>query len=101
MSDIVVSTSSFDLENNPGIGRLRGAGLSITSNPFGRKLTEVEIGDLLTDSVVGLLAGVEPLTAQVIANAKGLTVISRCGVGLDNVDISAAGKRNHPRTLRP
>lgn len=92
MTDIIISTSSFNLEDNPGIDRLRTAGLSITTNPFGRKLTEIEIGDLLTDSVVGLLAGVEPLTAKVIAQANGLAVISRCGVGLDNVDQAAASE---------
>ncbi len=94
MTDIIISTSSFNLDDNAGIGRLRAAGLSIATNPFGRKLTEVEIGDLMTDSVVGLLAGVEPLTAQVIANAKGLAVISRLGVGLDNVDQDAAREGN-------
>ncbi len=93
MNDIVISTSSFDLDDNPGIDQLRAAGLSIGTNPFGRKLTEAEIGDLLTESVVGLLAGVEPLTANVIANAKGLAVISRCGVGMDSVDQSAAKER--------
>jgi len=94
MTDILISTSSFNLDDNPGIEQLRAAGLSIATNPFGRKLTEVEIGDLLTDSVVGLLAGVEPLTGQVIANAKGLAVISRLGVGLDNVDQAAAKESN-------
>jgi len=90
MSEIVVSTSSFDLDNNPSIDQLRAAGLTVTGNPFGRKLTEGEISDLLHDSVVGLLAGVEPLTASVISGAKSLAVISRCGVGLDNVDQAAA-----------
>ena len=94
MSEVVISTSSFDVENNPGIDLLRAAGLQIATNPFGRKLTEAEISKLLTDSVVGLLAGVEPLTAQVISNAKNLRVISRCGVGLDNVDQDAARERD-------
>jgi len=93
MPEIVISTSSFDLDNNPGIDLLREAGLSIATNPFQRKLTEAEISTLLTDSVVGLLAGVEPLTAQVISGARGLRVISRCGVGLDNVDQAAARDR--------
>jgi len=94
MSDIVISTSSFDVENNPGIDLLRSAGLQIATNPFGRKLTETEISSLLDDSVVGLLAGVEPLTAQVIRGARSLRVISRCGVGLDNVDQAAAGDQD-------
>jgi D-3-phosphoglycerate dehydrogenase len=95
-SRVVISSSSFKLENNPGIELLRGAGLEITTNPFGRKLTETEIDDLLDVPVVGLLAGVEPLTAEVIANAAGLRVISRLGVGLDNVDLEAAKRREIP-----
>jgi len=94
MTEIVISTSSFDLDDNPAIERLQAAGLGITTNPFGRKLTEAEIGSLLTDSVVGLLAGVEPLTAKVISAAGNLRVISRCGVGLDNVDQDAARDRD-------
>jgi len=94
MTDIIISTSSFNVDDNPGIDRLRAAGLSIATNPFGRKLTEAEIGELLTDSVIGLLAGVEPLTAQVLSNARGLAVISRLGVGLDSVDQAAAAKCN-------
>jgi len=93
MSDVVISTSSFDVDNNPAIDSLRAAGLQVTTNPFGRKLTEDEISALLGDSVVGLLAGVEPLTARVISGAQGLRVISRCGVGLDNVDQAAASAR--------
>lgn len=94
MSEIVISTSSFDVDNNAGIVLLRSAGLQVSTNPFGRKLTENEISGLLSDSVVGLLAGVEPLTAQVISGAQSLRVISRCGVGLDNVDQVAAQDRN-------
>lgn len=94
MTEIVISTSSFDLDDNPAIGKLQAAGLRIRTNPFHRRLTEAEIGDLLTDDVVGLLAGVEPLTARVIANAGNLRVISRCGVGLDNVDQDQARERS-------
>ena len=90
MNEIIISTSSFDTDNNQAIHSLRSAGLKISTNPFGRKLTEAEISGLLTDSVVGLLAGVEPLTTQVISGARSLRVISRCGVGLDNVDLEAA-----------
>jgi D-3-phosphoglycerate dehydrogenase len=32
----------------------------------------------------------EPLTARVLQQAKGLKVVSRCGIGLDNVDLDAA-----------
>lgn len=42
---------------------------------------------------VGMIAGVEPITAAVLKDAAPhLEVISRCGTGLDNVDLSAAEK---------
>ena len=38
----------------------------------------------------GLIAGTEPLTGKVFEKAPSLKVISRVGVGLDGVDVSAA-----------
>jgi D-3-phosphoglycerate dehydrogenase len=58
-------------------------------NPYGRKLTEGEVLELLADCD-GVIAGTEPLTARVLCAAKRLKVISRCGAGLDNVDLQAA-----------
>lgn len=93
MYKFIISTSSFDTVNNPVVQRLVQAGLQPVTNPHGRKLTEDEAAELLTDDVVGMIAGVEPLTARVLQSAKNLKVISRCGTGMDNVDLTAA--RNH------
>ncbi|HRQ04389.1 MAG TPA: phosphoglycerate dehydrogenase [Nitrosomonas halophila] len=95
MSKIVISTSSFDLVGNPALQRLRTQGIDLTSNPYGRKLTEDEILALLGNDTVALLAGVEPLTERVLtAAASSLRVIARCGTGLDNVDLAAASRLN-------
>jgi len=62
-------------------------------NPFKRKLSENEVSSLLAEhQPVGLIAGVEPLTASVLQATKGLRVVSRCGTGLDSVDLSAASE---------
>ena len=90
MSKIVISTSSFDTDNNPHIQDLTKKGLGIASNSYGRKLTEDEIIALLGDDTVGMVAGIEPLTERVFASAKSLKVVSRCGSGLDSVDLAAA-----------
>lgn len=90
MSKFVISTSSFDVNNNPHVQQLIQKGLQVVTNPHGRKLTEDEIVELLTDDVIGLVAGVEPLTARVLASTKSLKVISRCGTGMDSVDLVAA-----------
>lgn len=94
MTQLVISTSSFDMENNPHIQYLIQQGMAVVGNPYKRKLTEDEIIELLNQDTVGLIAGVEPLTARVFASAKTLKVVSRCGTGLDSVDLKAAQQHN-------
>jgi D-3-phosphoglycerate dehydrogenase len=97
MKKFVISTSSFDIDNNPPIQYLLQKGMEIVLNPHRRKLTENEIIELLNDETVGLIAGIEPLTERVFQSAKKLKVVSRCGAGLDSVDLVAA--RNHGITV--
>ena len=92
MKKFVISTSSFDLDNNPAIQRLLQNGFQAITNPHRRKLTEDEIIELLNGEVVGLIAGIEPLTERVFQSASPLKVISRCGAGMDSVDLAAAQK---------
>ncbi|MEE9547732.1 MAG: phosphoglycerate dehydrogenase [Nitrosomonadaceae bacterium] len=94
MSKLVISTSSFDVDNNPHLQHLVKAGMNIVENSFKRKLTEDEIIELLGQDTVGMIAGIEPLTERVFMSAKGLKAISRCGAGLDNVDLTAAKRQD-------
>ncbi len=97
MSSLVISTSSFDTGNNPAIQRLLQQGFQIVTNPHKRKLTEDEIIELLSGGASGLIAGIEPLTERVFQSAPHLKVISRCGAGMDSVDLVAA--KNHGITV--
>ncbi|GEO82169.1 NAD(P)-dependent oxidoreductase [Pararhodospirillum oryzae] len=91
---IAITTSSFDVDHNPVLARLRAAGFGIVTNPTKRRLSEQEVGELLANpGVVGMIAGVEPLTQAVLRQATGLKVLSRCGTGLDNVDLGTAATR--------
>ncbi|MBI4348183.1 MAG: phosphoglycerate dehydrogenase [Elusimicrobia bacterium] len=89
---VLVTTSSFGAGDPAPREALERAGLEIHLNPHGRKLTEAEIQGLLQERrPAGLIAGLEPLTGRVLESARThLKVISRCGVGLDNVDQDAA-----------
>jgi D-3-phosphoglycerate dehydrogenase len=89
---VFVSTSSFAEYDKLPLKLLQDAGIEYQVNPYGRKLTEDECLKLIGNAD-GLIAGTEPLTAAVIKSAKKLKVISRVGVGLDNVDLEAAKKR--------
>ncbi|PKN70929.1 MAG: hydroxyacid dehydrogenase [Deltaproteobacteria bacterium HGW-Deltaproteobacteria-12] len=92
MKRIAITTSSFAQFSEEPLILLRRAGLEYVCNPFGRNLTEEETIGLLR-GCVGVAAGTEPLTARVIAELPELKVISRCGAGMDNVDIAAAAKK--------
>jgi D-3-phosphoglycerate dehydrogenase / 2-oxoglutarate reductase len=90
MPRIVISTSSFAPESLAAASRLVEAGFTLQTNPWRRRLGEAEITEFLGGDAVGLIAGVEPLTASVFASAGALRVVSRCGGGLDSVDLDAA-----------
>lgn len=86
---VAISTSSFASHSAEPLEKLRAAGFRPRLNPHGRKLTAEEV-QLHADGAVGLLAGTEPLPADVLRSAPGLRVISRVGAGLDNVDRAVA-----------
>ncbi|MFN5763502.1 MAG: NAD(P)-dependent oxidoreductase, partial [Pseudanabaena sp.] len=90
MSKLLISTSSFDVKGNQVLQSLQAQGFEIVLNPYGRKLKETEVLELLTSDVVGMIAGVEPLTRNVLNSSKSLKVVSRCGIGTDSVDLAAA-----------
>jgi D-3-phosphoglycerate dehydrogenase len=102
MHNILITTSTFDTASSPALAGLAAAGFNIIVNPKKRRLSEAEVADLLAEhAVVGMIAGVEPLTAAVLDRAPGLKVISRCGIGLDSVDLVAAAARNIRVTNTP
>lgn len=91
MPKIVISTSSFNVGASSALRALVAAGCEIVMNPHNRRLTASEAIDLLRDpDVVGMIAGTEPLSRATLEQAGALKVISRCGIGMDNVDLGAA-----------
>ncbi|CAN2040217.1 Hydroxyacid dehydrogenase [Candidatus Magnetomoraceae bacterium gMMP-15] len=91
MHNILITTSSF-AKNDPGlINSLEDQKLKPILNPYKRKLTETEVKELIIKyKPLGIIAGVEPLSREVLNVADNLKVISRCGIGMDSVDIKAA-----------
>ena len=87
---VLISTSSFNLANFAELSDLKKAGVEVKLNPFAARLTEEQVIDLLGTDTIGLIAGLEPLTQNVLKSAKSLKVIARVGTGLDSVDLVAA-----------
>lgn len=93
MNVALITTSSFGVRNSSPKQLLQSAGLELYDNPYGRTLSEGEVRELIRRyRPLGLIAGIEPLTEGVLREAEGLKVISRCGAGLDNVDLDAAAR---------
>ncbi|NQU17122.1 MAG: phosphoglycerate dehydrogenase [Candidatus Saganbacteria bacterium] len=86
---ILISTSSFGNFDDSPIRTLESKGLEVVLNPYKRKLAVSESIELL-NGVAGLIAGTEALTEDVLIKSKNLKVISRCGVGMDSVDLKTA-----------
>ena len=87
---VLISTSSFNLDNFSQLSDLKNAGVEVKLNPFAARLTEDQVIELLGTDTIGLIAGLEPLTKNVLQVAKSLKVIARVGTGLDSVDLDAA-----------
>jgi len=85
---ILIGPSSFGKVDPGPVKVLEDAGYEVVPNPHGRKLTKEELLGLLP-GVVGILAGLEPLDAEVLETSE-LKAVSRCGGGMSNVDQEAA-----------
>ena len=90
--NVLITTVPFADKNSFPLELLKGVGANFVINPIGRKLKEEELAELIGDFDI-LIAGTEPITAKVLSRASKLKLISRVGIGLDNVDLLEAQKR--------
>jgi D-3-phosphoglycerate dehydrogenase / 2-oxoglutarate reductase len=97
---ILIGVPDFERHCPGALDPLRKADCTIVPNDLGRWFTEDELTARIAEAGA-LIAGLEPITARVIAAAPRLQVISRQGVGYDNVDLEAAKERGIPVTLTP
>lgn len=89
---VLISSRSFGNVDSRAIKLLKDSGLEPILNPYGRVLSEDEL-IVLSKDVIGIIAGTEKITRKVIEHAKSLKVISRYGIGLDNIDLKASKER--------
>lgn len=92
MSSILVTPRSLTEAPHPAVEELRHQGFDIVYSTPGKLPDEFELLRLVPD-VVGWLAGVEPVSAKVIAAAPALRVISRNGTGIDNLPLADLSQR--------
>ena len=65
----------------------------VVRNESGNRLSEAELVAQRPEHCVGVIAGLEPFTAEVFAHYPDLRVVARLGTGTDTVDVDAAARR--------
>ena len=83
---ILITPRSFGKTDPDLFNRLEAAGLELIRNDTGHTLSRQDMEKLI-EPCEGVILGVDPMDSQVLARAPKLRVISRYGVGLDNIDL--------------
>jgi D-3-phosphoglycerate dehydrogenase len=91
MKKIAITTTSFGRYDENPLKTILANGYDVVLNPYGRKLKKDEIVTLCKDTA-GIIAGTELIDAGILEKLTDLKIISRCGTGLDNIDLNAAKK---------
>lgn len=92
MKKIFIATSSFGTVDRKPIKFLESHSYKVILNNKGRRLSSLEIIEDLVDCV-GVIAGTEKYDLNVLYKLNKLKVISRLGVGIDNIDLKIAKER--------
>lgn len=88
---ILITTTTFgEYDRNP-LSMLEEKGFNIVLNKYGRTLKSNEIIEYCRN-VAGIVAGTETYDKETLENIVGLKVISRCGAGIDSIDIETVDR---------
>jgi D-3-phosphoglycerate dehydrogenase len=93
MTDLIfVALSTFAAHDRRPLDLLAASGHPFRVHSTGKRITTME---LLRDGIEAavILAGVEPYDSGTLAQLPALRCISRCGVGVDAIDLVAARQR--------
>jgi D-3-phosphoglycerate dehydrogenase len=89
---ILITPKSFKNYKEQTYNLITDAGFEIIENNTGRTLTEDEIISLAGENVAGIIVGVDPVTERVLRSCRDLRAVAKYGVGMDNIDLQAAGR---------
>jgi len=89
---VLISSRSFGTKDSGAMRLLQDEKLTPILNTSKKKLNEEELIEMV-DDVIGIIAGTEKITEKIMSHAGQLKVISRYGIGLDNIDLKAANQK--------
>ena len=86
---IYVALSLFADKDPKALELLQASGISFELNKSGRRLDKAQLLES-AKGCAGVIAGLEPYDKDVLQRLPDLKCISRCGVGVDNIDLASA-----------
>ena len=100
---VLITTSSFGKNDNKPLELMAENNLEYILNPYQRKLSEDELIELIQEYKPDfLIAGTEKMTPKALNTMKPyVKMISRCGIGMDGIDLNYAKQINIPVTNTP
>ena len=90
---VLISTSIFAASSSEPLDLLNANNFEAVLNPYRRKLSSEELLDLGSD-VSAVVAGTEEYNDDTLKHLPKLKLISRVGVGIDNLNLEDLKKRN-------
>jgi len=97
---ILITPRSFTSTSKKPLEMLEEKGYEIIKNETGKPLNEKEMLILIKDAD-GIIIGIDKLNVEIIRQTYNLKVISKYGVGVDNIDIKAATEQGIVVTNTP
>jgi len=87
-NNIFIATTTFGLYDERPLNILENSGFTIHRRILDIKLNERALIEVIEElNPVGIIAGTEKYTKKVLSECGALKVISRCGTGLDNINL--------------
>jgi len=97
---VLITARSFRRIPGPHIEEWHKEGYEIVVPPYDRPLEAEELIEFIRDVDAAIL-GLDKATREVLVMASNLKVISRHGVGVDNIDLKTASERGIVVTITP
>ncbi len=97
---VLITTSPFGERNPAALSLLEQNNISYAINTFGRRSGKKKSRSMIGPYEV-VIAGTEPITERVLNRAPRLRLLAHTGIGLDNINLTAARARGIAVTYTP
>lgn len=92
MDNILIALSTFAEFDSKPVELLKASGIPYTIHSTGKRITKEELLASGKNATV-IVAGVEPYDEEVLSSLVNLKCISRCGVGVDAINLEVAKEK--------